>query len=194
MPVNTATGAPGDGLQVSPAQIGIFDASYPLKRAVELRTATEQSIVDVPVTLAEPPAGWAASGVVGYDNARWIPLLESFDRFGRPRGAAGAMLLNYQGYYAGSGWIYFGVDNTDLFADADSPAARLLQQAVRFAIRKMFLRNVQTDVALYRDGERVHASVVVENRGSHEQRAEVAFTLGTAAGSPVAPRRCRRGK
>ncbi len=36
-PLNTATGEPGDGLKVEPEQIGIFDPSYPLKRATQLR-------------------------------------------------------------------------------------------------------------------------------------------------------------
>ena len=46
-PINTATGEPGDGLKVTPEQIGIFDPSYPLQRATQLRTAAGQSVVQV---------------------------------------------------------------------------------------------------------------------------------------------------
>ncbi|MHB9076527.1 MAG: beta-galactosidase [Pirellulaceae bacterium] len=174
-PINTATGEPGDGLKVLPEQIGMFDPSYPLKRAAQLRTAAGQSVVQVPLAIQQPWSGWAASGVIGYDQARWIPLLETFDRYGHLRGPAGAMLLHYGGYYAGSNWIFFGVDNVDLFADRQGAAAQVLQQAVRFLIRKTYLRNLQTDFALYRAGESVQASVVVDNRGRSDQSVVVDF-------------------
>ncbi len=174
-PLNTADGEPGDGLKVSPEQIGIFDPSYPLQRAVQLRTAAGQCVVQAAVARSQPVTGWAASGVLGYDRSRWIPLLETFDRYGRPRGPAGALLLNYAGYYAGSAWLYFGVENTDLFADPQSDTSLVLQQAVRFLARKLFLRNLQTDHALYRPGESVRASVVVDNRGQADRDVTVTF-------------------
>ncbi|NLX57240.1 MAG: hypothetical protein GXY58_19195 [Planctomycetaceae bacterium] len=183
-PINTATGEPGDGLKVTPAQIGIFDPSYPLKRAVQLRAPAGQSVVQTAMQWPQPVSGWAASGVLGSDQARWIPLLEACDRYGRPRGAAGAMLLHYGGHYDGSGWIYFGVDNVDLFADRASDTARVLQQAVRFLARKVFLRNFTTDHALYRPGETVRASVQVDNRGRADAVARVVFEWETPSPLP----------
>ena len=106
-----------------PAQIGAFDASYPLKRACRLRTATGQHLVHSAIDRKEPLKGWAASGVVGYDNARWIPLLETDDRFDRPRGPAAAVMFHYNGFYAGSAWAYFGLENLDLFTKAGSSEA-----------------------------------------------------------------------
>ncbi len=50
-PINTSWGEPGDGLRVAPEQIGIFDPSYPLKRAARLKTARKQRIVDAEVNL-----------------------------------------------------------------------------------------------------------------------------------------------
>jgi hypothetical protein len=183
-PINTATGEPGDGLKVAPEQIGIFDPSYPLKRASQLRTAAGQVVVQVPVRRQQPLTGWAASGVVGDNQARWIPLLETLDRYGRPRGPAGAMMLNYAGHYAGSGWIFFGVDNTDLFADRQSDTAQVLQQAVRFLARKVFLRNLQTNYALYRPGESVQVSVLVDNRGRADHAATVAWEWESSPALP----------
>ena len=52
-PINTATGEPGDGLKVMPEQIGMFDPSYPLKRASQLRTAAGQSVVQVPLAIQQ---------------------------------------------------------------------------------------------------------------------------------------------
>ena len=42
--------------------------------------------------------------------ARWVPLLETYDRLQRPRGAAAAMILNHDGVYAGSTWAFFALD------------------------------------------------------------------------------------
>jgi len=177
VPINTATGHPDDGLTVSPAQIGVFDPSFPLKRAQGMRTATGQRVVKEPIDYRHELRGWAASGVIGYDHARWIPLLETFDRYGRPRGAAAAMTLNYGGFYSGSCWAYFGIESVDIFQDKDGPMARLLGQAARFMARETYLRNLKTDHRLYHAQESVQVSVVVDNRGRSVQQAAVRFSV-----------------
>jgi hypothetical protein len=176
-PMNTATGKPGDGLEVAPAQIGVFDASFPLQRARTLRTAPGQYVVSRPVELSGEFRGWAASGVIGYDQARWIPLLAAYDRYGRPRGPAGALVVNYQGFYSGSCWAYFGVENVDLFRDRQSAAAQALQDVVRFIVRKTFLRSLKTDHRLYRHGEPVVVSVTLDHRGNRPQSGELVMSL-----------------
>lgn len=177
LPMNTSTGRPADGLDVLPAQIGAFDASYELKRACRLRTASGQHVVQESIDCHGPLKGWVASGVVGYDNARWVPILETRDRYDRPRGPAAAVLLHYNGFYAGSAWAYFGLENLDLFKSADSPNARLLEQLVRFLIRRSYLHNLETNVRLYRGDEPVEASVVVENGFQRDRRLVVRFDL-----------------
>ncbi len=174
-PMNTARGQPEDGLLVSPAQLGMFDASFPLKRVRGLRSAPGQHVVDSGVDVPCSATGWAASGVTGADDARWIPLLETYDTYGRPRGAVAALLLHYRGFYSGSCWMYCGVDNQDLFGDPHSELARTLQNAAKFMIRKTFLRNLTTDHRLYRPGETVQAKVTVDNRGPRPQTVEVRF-------------------
>jgi glycosyl hydrolase family 42 (putative beta-galactosidase) len=177
LPMNTSTGRPADGLDVLPAQIGAFDASYRLKRACHLRTAMGQHVVQEPIDRQGPLEGWAASGVVGYDNARWIPILETYDRYDRPRGPAAAVLVHYNGFYAGSAWAYFGLENVDLFDSPHNPNARLLEQLVRFLIRRTYLHNLETNVQLYRGDEPVEASVVVENGIQRDRRLVVRFDL-----------------
>ncbi len=185
-PLNTAIGKPLDGLVVLPEQIGIFDASFPLRRACRVRAAPGQHMFREPVELQGAIDGWAASGVVGDRSARWIPLLQTYDRYDRPRGAAGAMLLNYAGFYAGSCWAYFGVENVDLFRDPAGPAAKGLQNVARFLLRKTFLRDIATDHRLYRPGECVKAQVLVDNRGARPQRVRVRFDLGPVGGGKPA--------
>jgi len=207
-PMNTSMGKPGDGLAVAPTQIGVFDPSFPLQRAQSIQTAAAQYILREECGAAFPPprsdsqeanrsgqsanrgtsrpgelSGWAASGLVGYDNARWVPLLETFDRYGRPRGAAGAMLMHYHGPFAGSLWAYFGLENIDLWADTDGPAARGLQQIARFMVRKTFLRNLTTEHRFYRNGEPIRVAVVVENRGRREFRGAVRWDVFAEADS-----------
>ena len=176
-PMNTSTGNPADGLEVLPAQIGAFDASYKLKRACRLRTATEQHVVRESIDRVGELEGWAASGVVGYDNARWIPIIETYDRYDRPRGPAAAVLLHYNGFYAGSAWAYFGLENIDLFDTPTGPGAQLLQQLVRFLVRGAYLHNLQTNFRLYRSDEPVEVSVVAENGSRRDLRLAVRFDL-----------------
>ncbi|NQT14982.1 MAG: beta-galactosidase, partial [Planctomycetes bacterium] len=179
-PINTATGTPADGLLVSPAQIGVCDPSFPLKRACRLRTAPRQHVVRQEIQRRGHLSGWAASGVIGYDNARWVPLLDTLDRYERPRGAAAAMVLNYNGFYAGSFWAWFGIDNVDLFANPQGPTAQALGDIARFMRRRLFLHNLATDHRLYRKGEPVTVSLRVDNRGFQDRRVGVRFSLREA--------------
>jgi hypothetical protein len=186
-PMNTSTGTPMDALVVAPEQIGMFDPSFPLKRACRVRTASNQHIARQMVDVRQPLTGWAASGVVGNNEARWIPLLETYDRFDRPRGAAGAMLIHYAGYYNGSCRTFFGIENVDLFADPNSAASLTLADAARFMVRKTFLHGLATNHRLYRDGESIIASVQVDNRGRYPQRVKVGFTLTHGEAPAPAP-------
>ncbi|NDK17391.1 MAG: hypothetical protein GW911_35645, partial [Armatimonadetes bacterium] len=106
---------------------------------------------------------------------RWIPLLMAYDRYGRPRGSAGSLLLNYGGFYSGSAWGYFGAEDRDLFDGKDPKVRTALQRLVRFIVRGVYLRNLTTDLAAYRPGETVKLQVVVENRGAADQQTKVTF-------------------
>jgi hypothetical protein len=179
--MNTATGVPADGLVTRPEQIGIFDASYPLKRVRGMQSAAGQFVAAPDLRIDGELTGWVAEGVVGYDQARWIPLLQTFDRYGRNRGAAASMMLNYNGFYRGSAWAYFGVENLDLLADDDSPVAGLLPPLLRFLSAETYLHSLDTDRRLYRSGEPVRISVHAVNHGQRPQRADVEFRV---IGSP----------
>ena len=77
-PLNTASGKPLDGLELSREQIGIFDASFPLKRARRLQTAEGQTVVTAMESIeCGEFDGWSASGVVGFDRRggfrSWTP-------------------------------------------------------------------------------------------------------------------------
>jgi len=177
-PMNTSNGKPADGLETTPQQIGVFDPSVPLQRVSSL-TAGEE-------TVETPARGWVAVGVLGNDNARWLPVLTARDRYGRPRGAAMAMVLNHAGYYAGSVWGFCGVDDRDLFADPASPASTAFKQAAQRIRRGVWLKGLGTDRRLYRDGEPVGVEVDLFGLGPLPDDTTVQFVVKPTSGDGAA--------
>jgi len=176
-PMNTSTGDPQDGLRVAPSQIGVFDPSFPLRRATHAQPGAGQYLFTEGTQQEATLTGWAASGVQGYDNARWIPLLDARDRFGRTRGAAGALMINYNGFYGGSMWGYFGVESRDLFDGTEPALDRGLVSLAQFMTQGVFLHNLDTDLDSYKPGEPVARTVVVENYGAKPQSCRVDFAV-----------------
>jgi hypothetical protein len=154
--LNTRHGRPEDGLEVEPTQLGVFQADYPLERSWSMAAAPMQAIVDPAFRLKGPVAGWAACGVVGWDAARWIPLVNAHDRYGRLRGAAGAMLRHYAGPWAGSSWAFFGVTNRDLFASTEPGTVEVLTNIVRSLVQDAYVTSLTTEHSCYRQGEAVN--------------------------------------
>jgi len=181
-PMNTATGIPQDGLETAPLALGMFDADYPLKRVTAAHSAAGQSIVPPDLHLETPLTGWAASGTIGDDQARWIPLLETQDRYGRSRGPLAAMLVHYKGPFRGSCWAYFGADNVDLLAEPGGPGERTLAGIAQFLRQRCFLHSLATEHRFQRAGEPLRARVTVDYRGPSPRRGAVEFTL-----EPVSP-------
>ena len=175
--LNTAKGWPADGLQVTPEQIGIFDAGFPLQRVAGLAAAPHQAIAPADLRLEAPATGWAATTVLGYDEARRIPVVLAQDRYGRLRGSAASLTHRYGGYYQGSSWAIFGVDNRDLL-DGSSPAMdQTFVRVVERLRRETFLRNLTTNWATYRQGEPVTLQVTVQNDGPVPAEGQVRFAL-----------------
>jgi hypothetical protein len=163
--INTEFGFPEDSLTVTPEQIGMFDPDFRLKRATVIRRAAGQSVVEAAGELTGKLEGYAATAVLGMNNARWIPLLESFDQVGRKRGTTGALVHNSHGVYARSSWAFFGVDNKDLFTEGSQLGKTTLRAVAKALVRKCFLHGCGTNFASYKDGEDVHLRVLVSNYG-----------------------------
>ncbi len=187
--MNTSTGSPGDGLGVAQWQIGAFDASFPLRRVARVQAGEGQYLFDAGGSLQAQLAGWAAAGVQGSDNARWVELLAGRDRFGRQRGPVGALMMHYNGYFAGSLWAFFGAENRDLFDGRSQWLDEGFVRTAQFIVRGLFLRNLKTDLALYRDGEAVKPSVTVQNYGTDAVACTVAFEILAAPVGQASPRR-----
>jgi hypothetical protein len=181
--LNTRHGIPEDGLTVEPTQLGVFQPDYPLERVRFARPAYEQVILRPDWRVEHLLEGHAAAGVTGFEDARWIPLLNGYDRYGRLRGAAGALLRHYAGTYAGSSWAFFGVTNRDLFAESDAGAAEALVSIVRSLARDTYVAWLVPDRGCYREGEEVK---LLANVADHGRRgASLRLTLRIYEGEPV---------
>ena len=163
--INTALGFPQDDLEVSPTQIGMFDADFRLKRVEAILAAPGQSVLTSSQKLEGSFDGYAASAVLGMNHARWIPLLRGADHVGRNRGAAGAMVHNTRGTYARSTWVFFGVENHDIFDKSSALGSQVLQAVGRSLASKCLLHSCETNYASYKSGEPVVMRVLVSNYG-----------------------------
>lgn len=153
--LNTRYGRPEDGLAVSPWQLGLCDADYPLRRTARLTAPGWQT--------ALAAEGFSAVGVLN-GNARWISLVTAEDRFGRPCGTAGAMIVHTAGRFAGSTWLFFGVNNADL-TQLPGFAEHVLQPALARTRRGVHLEKVQSRWACYRPGEPAEVACLVRHLG-----------------------------
>lgn len=175
-PLNTSSAPPGDGLHTAAYQMGMCDADFPLERAVAVKPAEGQWVMRR-VAVRGRVSGWAAVGVVGYSAARWVPLLDALDRYGRLRGAAGALMIHYGGFYSGSMWAYFGVEDRQLFGPQVAGSEKDLVGVVRFLLRGVALNRLKCEYDSYSPGEEVAVTVAVSNSGAKEFSGEVQVSL-----------------
>ncbi len=171
--MNTARGQPGDSLKIGPEQIGVFDASFPLKRVDHAQAAPDQFVLPDDFLVDSPLEGWSATTVLGHDEARRVPLLEAYDGYKRLRGSVGSITYRYAGHYAQSSWAIFGTDNFDLFPRGAPAGPELLRPLVEALVTETFLHNLTTNYACYRQGEAVDVSLKVSNFGHEAQEVAV---------------------
>jgi len=175
--LNTRSGTPGDSLAVASTQLGVFDPDYRLERAVAAVPAPDQNLFPPDYRLDGPLTGYAASGVVGFNAARWVPLLNATDRYGRLRGAAGALLRHYAGTWAGSSWAFFGVTNRDVLAEEKGTPPFPLARLIDALVQDVYLAAVRTEPACVRPGETVRITAPVFNGGRQPAEVEVTFEV-----------------
>jgi hypothetical protein len=175
--INTAHGFPQDDLQIAPEQIGMFDADFRLKRVATIRPAVGQKVISGNQAMDGAFKGYAATCVVGMNQARWIPLLEAYDGVGRKCGAAGALVHHVRGTYARSSWAFFGVENQDIFATGSALGESTLRAVSKALINKCYLHACETDFAAYQQGEPVHVSVLATNLSRKSAEVEIHWRI-----------------
>jgi len=107
--------------EAAPFALNAFDDYEPYALSGVRRTApaSGQTLTDMALDLAEPAEGISAIGFGFPDESTFTPLLSALDRYGRVRGWAAGLLVNYGGEYRGSNWLLFGLAPPAL---TDSPA------------------------------------------------------------------------
>jgi len=168
--LNTRKGRPADGLEVDPKQLGVFDADYRIRRACSVRPSSDQSVFGTDWSIGPPLnqvpiTGYAACGVLGHNTARWRPLLDATDVYGRLRGTAGAIIHHYGGTWKGSSWAIFGLTSHDVFGVGRHGSNEALVRLVEHLVRDAYLVSILTDKACCSSGETIRVSVHVFNAG-----------------------------
>jgi hypothetical protein len=171
--LNTSGGELGDGLNVSLSQLGLFDLSAPLRRAAALRASAGQTLFPENLHVAGPFRGWIATGLEGPKLGRWTSLLTAEDRLGRPCGSAAALLHHHGGFFRGSTWAYFGVENKDLFTEGGEGFRAGLKRLIDRLQSGLYLHSLATPYASYRPGEAAEWSVAVDNTSGEDHSVEV---------------------
>jgi len=184
--MNTRYGLLDDHNHIQPDQIGIFQPGWTLKHVHSIRTAPDTPVEHPSVELLLPCEGHIACCSNMGDNSRnyvapqweaetiepsrlpvgrWIPLVNCYDRYGRLRGAAGAMRANYDGPYNGSIWAYFGVENIDLFSAEYPEMLELLARILAFQCQGSFLAPCRLRQWVHDEGDDAELVVHMVNVG-----------------------------
>lgn len=146
--------------------IGAFDASSRLKWVASAQASPDQAYIDQSLKLDGKFAGYSAIGWFRLDTYRWVPLINTYDRYGRPRGSLGSLVIHHSGDRRGSAWAFFGVDNTDLFSPRYPQMSKAFVDLVNAMTRGLYLTRTSSELASYRAGEVAKALTTVSNFGS----------------------------
>jgi len=182
--LNTRYGTPGDAMTLSPEQIGVFDPSFLLEDAVQIKATGVFARPGVSWRASKPLRGFSASGLIGDNNPvfppvyrRWIPVLEVTDAKGNRRGTALSILHNFAGVYKGSSWAFSGITSGEPLLLGGADRERLLAQVMERIVRKVYLHSLRTDLACYERGEKAAISVEVVNFGTHPAGGRVVMKV-----------------
>ncbi len=191
--MNTRVCRISDAMYPEPNQIGVFDPCHPLKDVSQAGFALNDVRQMPPdLQLRGPIEGMAAVGVLsvqghgfGPDNSRLVPVIESYDRHGRPRGPLGSLMFQYAGNYQGSAWGFFGVENQDLF-DAQHPhRLGVFGEVAQRLVERLFLYGTEAEYNCYRPGEEARILTRVANYGREPRTCRVTLDIREGDGGHV---------
>ena len=137
--LNSRFGKAGDTVGYPRDVVAVFDPAFLVRRSENIVVSQGQFLLPRGSVFRHETAQepyFAAVAMTGSNNpvfpdvqARWIPILEAKDRFGRSRGPVLSMVLNWAGPYKGSAWAFCG--HPTLFRSADPAADKLLVDVCR---------------------------------------------------------------
>ncbi len=160
---------PATFLEPPPTAISICDASAPLEDVSALAPSAGQTVLPSAWRAAADVHGHSATGQTAQGHAgaplkaRWIPVVDALDRYGRIRGTALALMHNFAGEYPGSTWAYSGINDHDLFAPGDPAGATLFRATLDRIMRGGFLFDGRAEPRCARPGEAARLCVRAAN-------------------------------
>jgi len=183
--LNSRYGAinPATFLEPPPDAVSICDASADMSDVSAMVAEPLQAVVPAGLRIDGPVLGWSATGQTAQGSAgaplkaRWVPLVNTVDRYGRIRGTAFAVMHNFAGEYPGSSWAYSGVSDRDLFARGSEEGATLFRSVLMRITEGAFLFDARTQYAAVRPGEEIASAVRVANLARRERALTVRLAL-----------------
>jgi len=163
--------------------ISICDASADMTDVATMVAEPLQSVAPAGLRIDGPVSGCSATGQTAQGSAgaplkaRWEPLLNAVDRYGRVRGTAFAIMHNFAGEYPGSSWAYSGVSDRDLFARGSVEGVALFRSVLDRVTDGAFVFDARTQYAAARPGEELAPAVRVANLARRERLLTVRLTL-----------------
>lgn len=123
--------------------------------------------------------------VFAYPCARWIPLINSYDRFGRSRGSIAALMPHYEGVYRGSHWAFFGVEDNDVLQWDGMD--RVISDILCFMRSGVVSHSLEPSYSSYRQGEAIDFSMIIDNLSLSKRNIRLEFKIvdSNGSGEPV---------
>lgn len=184
--INAHYGTPEDGLRIDPDQLTVFSPDQPVQ-GVALVAAPQGGIL----------GRWKSPGrVEGYEataqlrqSARWRPLVNVVDEYGRCAGTAGSMVYWSAGPFKGGTWVLFGVTNRDVF---NGPAGEeLLRDIGSMLVQGVHVEAAAVDEAIYRPGETAGIVIRCANRSQNARSVRLTVRLVGRGGEGGMPQLAR---
>ena len=113
--------------------------------------------------------------IFAYPCARWIPIINCFDRFGRNRGPVAAFMPHYEGVYRGSHWLYFGVEDVDVLQWDNID--RVISDVFNFLHIGIVAHSLEPSYSCYRQGEVIDFSIIIDNFSDSSHDMEMRFSI-----------------
>ncbi len=166
----------GERLSLEDGERLVREGTFP-----EYAQRARKSLANLTSVLNNAPGGGVYDYLSGYvfnwPRARWIPLVNAYDRLGRLRGSVISLMANFRGPYRGSEWIFCGVENEDLFTAEHPEFTEALLAAVRSLTAGLGLHDALPQMDCYYQGETAQVAVTVENYQAKPRQVVVNFQL-----------------
>lgn len=183
--MNSATGGVNlaSFLAADPAAISICDAGSPLSDAVSIVSSSSSLDHQIRLKVAREIRGWSATGQTAFGEpgsplkARWSPIADALDRYGRKRGTAFAIMWNFGGNYPGSAWAYSGISNIDLFKPGSKPGEILFKSTLDRLTKGVFIYDASATPACVRKGETVKVKARIGSMSAGAVNASVSLNV-----------------